>query len=135
MNRCGSRVHRNLFCLLCASSTVIPDAMCQFLYFFVFILLNNKSVHVKLLRIAFPSFSFPIHFLLHLLFLSFFSFYFLGHSFFCMQLLTSTTRDIFHLQSFFFFFSNSFLHCLLFSSLLFYIHIYFLIFMFIILSF
>ena len=98
-------------------------------------LLNSKSVCVKLLRIAFPSFSFPIHFLLHLLFLSFFSFYFLGHSFFCMQLLTFTTRDIFHLQSFFFFFSYSFLHCLLFSSLLFYIHIYFLIFMFIILSF
>ena len=69
-------MHRNLFCLLCASSTVIPDAMCQFLYFFDFILLNNKSAHVKLLRIAFPSFSFPIHFLLHLLFLSFISFLF-----------------------------------------------------------
>ena len=111
---------------------VIPDPMCHFIYFFVFIFLYNQSVRLKLMSIAFASFSFSIHFLRHLLFLSFFSFYFLGHSFFCMQLLTSTTRDIFHLQSFFFFFSYSFLHWLLaiffsiilYSYLFSYFHVY-----------
>ena len=55
---------------------VISDPMCHFIYFFVLIFLYNQSVCLKLMSIAFASFSFSIHFLLHLLFLSFISFLF-----------------------------------------------------------
>jgi len=132
----GSRERQNLFCLLCASSTghFRPNVP-----FYLFLCSYFSIQPVRLFEIDEHSFRFIFLFYSFSSSFAFSFFHFLSishvHSFFCLQFLTFTTRDIFHLQSIFFFFSYSFLHCLLFSSLLFYIHIYFLIFMFIILSF
>ena len=128
----GSREHQNLFCLLCASSTCHSRPNVPF---YLFLCFYFSIQPVRPFEIAEHSFRFIFLFYSFSSSFAFSFFHFLSishvHSFFCLQFLTFTTRDIFHLQSNFFLFLfllhwllAIFFSIILYSYLFSYFHVY-----------